>query len=93
MSAQQAMQGLAGSILRGASAASGAIFSATKGKEFMEGFKASKNSKSGKDMKMAEKSRKVYQDKIKAIYSNKELSEKARTRRMGKVLDEYKGGE
>lgn len=45
--------------------------------------------KSGIDAKMAAKARLVAQQKIKAIYQNKELSEKARTRRMGKVIDEY----
>lgn len=44
---------------------------------------------SGVDAKMALKARKVAQQKINAIYANKELSNKARTRRMGQVMDEY----
>lgn len=43
----------------------------------------------GVDAKMALKARKVAQQKINAIYANKELSNKARTRRMGQVMDEY----
>lgn len=43
----------------------------------------------GVDAKMAAKARKVAQQKINAIYANKELSNKARTRRMGQVMDEY----
>lgn len=44
---------------------------------------------SGIDAKMAAKARKTAQMKIKAIQSNKEISEKAKTRRIGKVIDEY----
>ena len=47
---------------------------------------------SGVDAKMAAKARKTAQQKIKTIQANKELSEKAKTRRIGKVLDEYIGG-
>lgn len=47
---------------------------------------------SGKDAKMAAKARKVAQQKIKTIINNKEISEKARSRRIGKVLDEFTGG-
>lgn len=43
----------------------------------------------GIDAKMAAKARKTAQMKIKAIQANKDLSEKARTRRIGKVIDEY----
>lgn len=43
----------------------------------------------GIDAKMALKARKIAQQKINAIYANKELSNKARTRRMGQVMDEY----
>lgn len=49
--------------------------------------KASKDA--GIDAKMALKARKVAQQKINAIYENRELSNKARTRRMGQVIDEY----
>ena len=44
---------------------------------------------SGIDAKMAAKARKIAQQKINAIYQNKELSNKAKTRRMGVVMDEY----
>lgn len=43
----------------------------------------------GIDAKMAARARKIAQQKINAIYANKELSNKARTRRMGVVMDEY----
>lgn len=46
----------------------------------------------GKDIKMAAKARKKVQEKINAIYSNKDLSAKARTRRIGKIIDEYQEG-
>ena len=45
----------------------------------------------GVDAKMAAKARKVAQQKINAIYANKEISGKAKTRRIGKVLDEMGG--
>lgn len=44
---------------------------------------------SGVDAKMAAKARRVAQQKIKAITSNKEISNKAKTRRVGKAMDEY----
>lgn len=44
---------------------------------------------SGVDMKMAKKARRTAQQKINTINANKELSQKARTRRIGKVIDEY----
>lgn len=47
---------------------------------------------SANDLKMAQKARRNAQLKIKAIIENKEISRKAMTRRVGKVLDEYKGG-
>ena len=47
---------------------------------------------SATELKMAAKARKNAQLKIKAITENRELSQKARTRRVGKVLDEYMGG-
>jgi len=46
----------------------------------------------GKDVKMAAKARKKVQEKINAIYSNKDLSAKARTRRVGKIIEEYNEG-
>ena len=50
---------------------------------------SSESKQPGVDAKMALKARKVAQQKINAIYANKELSNKARTRRMGQVMDEY----
>lgn len=51
------------------------------------------NTNEGVDVKMAAKARQNVQQKINAIYANKELSSKARTRRVGKIIDEYnKGG-
>ena len=46
---------------------------------------------SGIDAKKAAKARRTAQQKINAIYSNREISNKARTRRVGKVLDEMGG--
>lgn len=51
-----------------------------------------KEEKSGVDAKMAAKARLIAQQKIKTIINNKEISEKARSRRIGKVLDEFTGG-
>ena len=51
-----------------------------------------KSSESGVDAKMAAKARKVAQQKIKTIQANKEISDMAKTRRIGKVLDEFMGG-
>lgn len=45
----------------------------------------------GIDAKMATKARRMAQQKINAIYANKEISSKAKTRRIGKVLDEMGG--
>lgn len=50
---------------------------------------AKEDKNSGIDAKMAAKARKTAQMKIKAIQANKEISEKAKTRRIGKVIDEY----
>ena len=44
------------------------------------------------DIKMAQKARRVAQNKINAIIENKELSRKAMTRRIGQVLDTFKEG-
>lgn len=72
------MQRLTGTII-GSAAAVGTLASKAGAKE----------KDSGVDAKMAAKARKIAQQKINAIYANKEISEKARTRRMGKVIDEY----
>lgn len=45
--------------------------------------------KPGIDAKMAAKARKITQQKINTISNNKELSQKAKTRRIGKAMDEY----
>lgn len=45
------------------------------------------------DLEMATRARKQAQLKINAIVYNKELSKKAMTRRIGKVLDDFKKGE
>lgn len=43
----------------------------------------------GIDAKMAAKARQIAQQKINAIYANKELSKKAKTQRIGKIIDAY----
>lgn len=43
----------------------------------------------GIDAKMAVKARKIAQQKIKTIQANQEISDRAKTLRIGKVLDEY----
>lgn len=79
------MQAIGGSI--GAAALAAAKISGDMKKE---GELKKPNAKdSGIDMKMAAKARKEAQAKINAIYANKEISNKAKTRRMGKVMDEY----
>lgn len=91
MSAQKSINAITGSI-------TGGIIAATKiaeglGKESDKEPKVAAPKESGKDIKMAAKARKEAQQKINAIMANKEISNKARTRRIGKVLDEYnKGG-
>ena len=83
MSAQSAMQGLAGTIVGGAATI------AMGAKKFGAGENKAGSKNSGIDMQMAAKARKEAQAKINAIYANKEISNKAKTRRMGKVMDEY----
>lgn len=84
MSAQSAMQGLAGAIVGGA-----ATIAMGAKKLGAGGNKPSGSSDSGIDMQMATKARKEAQAKINAIYANKEISNKAKTRRLGKVMDDY----
>lgn len=43
----------------------------------------------GIDAKMAAKARQIAQQKINAIYANKELSKKTKTQRIGKIMDAY----
>ena len=84
MSAQSAMQGLAGTVIGGAATI------AMGAKRLGAGdAKAAGPKDSGIDMKMAAKARKEAQAKINAIYANKEISNKAKTRRLGKVMDDY----
>lgn len=85
MGAQDLMNGITSSVTE-------SILTAGKIKEgFDKEAEAKITSKSavGIDAKMAAKARKVAQEKINAIYANKELSKKARTQKMGKVIDEY----
>ena len=56
-----------------------------------EGAPKADSKSSGVDAKMAAKARRTAQQKINAIYANKEISSKAKTRRIGKVLDEMGG--
>lgn len=85
MSAQSAMQGLAGTIVGGAAT----IAMGAKKLGAGDAKKAAGPKDSGIDMKMAAKARKEAQAKINAIYANKEISNKAKTRRLGKVMDDY----
>ena len=54
--------------------------------------KSKEDNSNGIDSKMAQKPRKIAMQKIKTIYNNKQWSQKAMSRRIGKVLDEYQGG-
>lgn len=78
------MGAIQSSLLGLVGTASAAAVSAAKAMETEKEVK-----EAGVDAKMAAKARKVAQQKINAIYANKELSDKARTRRMGVVMDEY----
>ena len=49
-----------------------------------------KSNESGVDAKMAAKARRIAQQKISAIAANKEISAKARSRRIGQAINEYK---
>lgn len=82
MSAQSAMQGLAGTVIGGAA-------TIAMGAKRLGAGKPAGSKDSGIDMQMAAKARKEAQAKINAIYANKEISNKAKTRRLGKVMDEY----
>lgn len=78
MGAQSSMNQLVGAV-------TGAALAATKlGEKFSE-----KDKTPGIDAAMAAKARRTAQMKIKAIQANKEISEKAKTRRIGQVIDEY----
>lgn len=92
MSAQSSLNAITGSVIGGALA----IGKMTEGLDKFgldsEPEKQNVKKSSGIDAKMAQKARKQMQAKINAIYANKEISNKARTRRVGKVLDEYQGG-
>lgn len=73
----------------GALAAGSALAQHMKNKKIEMNKPAATTSDTGVDAAMAAKARKVAQQKINAIYSNKELSNKARTRRIGKAIDEF----
>lgn len=87
MGAQSSLNAITNAVIGGASTAT----------NIAEGMKEDtkkpkiNNSKdeSGIDAQMAAKARRNVQVKINAIYANKELSSKAKTRRMGKVIDDY----
>ena len=90
MGAQSSLLGLVGTVV-GAGTAASNIAGKLKSNENSESkseISSSKNN-SGIDMQMAAKARKEAQAKINAIYANKEISNKAKTRRMGKVMDDY----
>lgn len=80
-----AMQTISGSI--GAAALTAAKITGDIKNDELKKKESAKTS--GIDMKMAAKARKEAQAKINAIYANKEISNKAKTRRMGKVMDDY----
>lgn len=89
MSAQGSMNAITGAI-------TGGVLAAVKIGEGLDekneaDLKEPKQEKtsSGIDAKMAAKARKEMQQKINTIYANKELSQKARTRRVGIAMDEY----
>lgn len=85
--------GIQSSINRLIGTAGAGALAATKISEGLKkegAFKADSKA-SGIDAKMAAKARKTAQQKIKAIQANKALSEKAKTRWIGKVLDEMGG--
>ncbi len=58
-------------------------------KHIAEESKPESKQDTGIDAKMAAKARKEMQQKINTIYANKDLSQKARTRRVGIAMDEY----
>ena len=94
MSAQGSMNTITGAVTGGILAAvkisEGLDKEAEKANKAEEPKAAQKPSgSSGIDAKMAAKARKQMQEKINAIYANKELSAKARTRRVGVAMDEY----
>lgn len=87
MGAQDLLNGITNSVADG-------IQTAGKIKEGLDKkaeaqFNAQMKTPTGIDAKMAAKARQVAQQKINAIYANKELSNKAKTQRIGKVMDEF----
>ena len=76
MSAQSAMQGLASTIIDSAKKLGAGNDKTSAGP-----------SDSGIDMQMATKARKEVQSKINAAHANKEISNRAKSRKMGKVID------
>ena len=96
MSAQSAMQGLAGTVIGGAV---GLTHGALKFKNDLKGMSTEGESpvKSGISpsndgdlaSKKAEIARNNYKNQIRNMLANKELSDKAKSRRLGKMLDNY----
>lgn len=97
MSAQSAMQGLAGTVIGGAV---GLTQGAAKFKKELKGMKSNEGGspvKSGVSpsndgelaVKKAAIARNNYKSQIKNMLANKELSDKAKSRRLGKILDSY----
>ncbi len=93
MGAQSSLLGLVGTVAGagiGAANIAGKIKSNENDKASnIKGASVKDNDNSGIDMQMAIKARKEAQAKINAIYANKEISNKAKTRRLGKVMDDY----
>ena len=83
-----AIQGSINSMINTAGVAIGV--GKSLGKKPQDSQQAKSESQIDVDLKMAQKARKMAQAKINAIYQNKEISKKAMTRRVGKVLDELK---
>lgn len=87
MGAQDLLNGITNSVVDGIQTA-GKIKEGLDKKADAE-FNAQMKQPTGIDAKMAAKARKTAQEKINAIYANKELSNKAKTQRIGKVMDEF----
>lgn len=87
MGAQSSLNAITGTVIGGALAAT--KLAEGLGKEEKEPKVNKPKEDNGIDAKMAAKARRNVQVKINAIYNNKELSNKAKTRRMGKVIDDY----
>lgn len=87
MGAQSSLNAITGTVIGGALAATKLAEGLEKDEKEPKVNKPKEDS--GIDAKMAAKARRNVQVKINAIYANRELSSKAKTRRMGKVIDDY----